>query len=81
VFIAALGSDYIPALEYMIGKGIIGSNVSVCIYIDKGIDIDELSKGLETYKWLFRNITLYWNTIGKDVGVSIEKINLAHKRV
>lgn len=81
VFIAALGSDYIPALEYMIGKGIIGTNVMVRIYIDKEIDVDELSKGLDKFKWLFHNITIYWNTISKDVGVAIDKIKLAHKRV
>ena len=81
LFIAALGSDYIPALEYMISKGIIGTNVSVRIYIDNGIDVQELTKGLERFKWLFHNITLYWNTIGKDVGIDIEHIKLAHKKI
>ena len=81
VFIAALGSDYIPAVEYAIGKGIIGSNVIVRIYVDEGIDVEELSKGLQQYKWLFRNITIFWNTASKDVGVSMDKIKLVHKRV
>jgi len=80
-FIAALGSDYISALEHMIGKGIIGKNVSVRIYIDKGIDMKELIFRLKGYKWMFKQITLCWNVIGKDVGVKLEEIKLAHKNV
>ena len=81
VFIAALSSDYIPALEYMIGKGIIGTNVSVNVYVDNGIDLRELAESLKPYKWLFRKIILKWNTMAKDVGVDIEHIKLVSRKV
>ena len=81
VFVAALGSDYLSALIYMIHRGIIGKNVQVRIYIDKGIDEYSLKQSLRQYKWLFDSITILKNTIGKDVGVKIDEIKLMSYKI
>jgi len=76
VYIAALGADYESALVYMISKGLMGSNVNINVYIDSDIDEKFLVYKLKKYKWLFNSITIYKNTLYKDVGVQIEKIQL-----
>ena len=81
VYIAALGSDYIPALEYMILKGFIGSNIEIRVYIDDGIDEKVLFEKLKSMKWLFGSINVYKNTLYKDVGVDIKHIRLIRKRI
>lgn len=81
VYIASLGSDYIDAMEYMIAKGFVGSNVIVKIYIDNDQNEKALITGLKKYKWMFKNIFVYRNMKSKDVGVKIENIRLEEKRV
>ena len=81
VYIAALGSDYISALDYMIAKGFIGHNVLVKIYIDDGINEQSLIRGLKRYKWIFKSISIFKNMKSKDVGVPIDQIKLVERRV
>ncbi len=81
VFIAALGSDYIGALDYIIMKGFVGKNIDIKVYIDQGINEELLEYRLSSYKWMFNNIYVYKNIIGKDVGERIEKIKLREKRI
>lgn len=81
IYLAALGSDYISALDFAIMKGIIGSNVLVKIYIDQGINEKLLFESLKKYKWMFDSIYVYKNIIGKDVGVRLEDIKLQEKRI
>ena len=81
VFIASLGSDYIGALEYAIGKGFIGDNVTVKIYIDQDQNEKELIRALKKYKWIFNNIFIYRNILEKDVGVRIDRIKLEERKV
>ena len=81
VYIAALGSDYISALNHMINKGFIGNNIIIKIYIDNGINEKQLIFTLKQYKWLFKSIYIYKNIANKDVGVPISKINLSETRI
>ena len=81
VFIATLGSDYISAVDYIIAKGVIGSNVVLRIYIDNGIDEKNLIRGLKSYKWIFKSIKIYKNIKSKDIGVRDEYIKLVERRV
>lgn len=81
VFFAALGSDYISTLEYIIAKGFIGTNVIVKIYIDQGIREKELFNNLKKFKWMFNTIYVYKNVMGKDVGERLETIKLQEKRI
>ena len=81
IYIATLGSDYISALGFAISKGIVGSNVDVCIYLDKDVIDKSLKYYLKSYKWIFRNITLYKNIKSKDIGVTIDKIKLMEEKI
>lgn len=81
VYIASLSSNYISALEYAISKGFIGSNIIFKIYIDDGIDEKLLKKDLKQYKWMCKDIFMYKNIKSKDVGVSLDKIQLIEKRI
>lgn len=81
VFIATLGSDYISAVDYVIAKGVVGSNVVVKIYIDDGIDEKSLRYGLKPYKWIFKSIRIYKNIKSKDIGVTEDQIKLIERRV
>lgn len=81
VFIAALGSDYMSALEFVINKGFVGSNIVVKIYIDAGINESQLIQRLKKYKWMFNSVYVYKNIIGKDVGEKLERIKLQEKRI
>lgn len=81
VYVASLGSDYIGALDYMIAKGFIGTNVTIKIYMDSDQNEKFLITGLKKYKWMFKNIFVYRNVKSKDVGVKVEDIRLEEKRV
>jgi hypothetical protein len=75
-YISCLGADYESALSYAITKGLIGSNVSVNVYIDSDIDEKLLQRNLKKYKWLFNSISILRNVIEKDIGFSEDKIQL-----
>lgn len=77
-YIAILGSDYEGAVNYSIIKGLVGSNVTLKIYIDEEIDEKNLSKQLKKYKYFFKNIILIKNIKSKDVGVLRSNIELVY---
>lgn len=83
VYIATLGSDYISGINYAIMKGIIGNNVIIKIYIDNDNIVNEykLKMKLKKFKWLFKNIYIYKNIKGKDVGVKLEEIKLMETKL
>lgn len=81
IFIATLGSDYMSALDYAIAKGFIGDNIVVKIYIDWGINETSLKRQLRKYKWLFKKVSIYKNTIYKDVGVTADQIKLTETKI
>lgn len=79
--LAVLGSNYIEGIEYMISKGFIGSNINIKIYIDDNINIKELKNQLKKYKWLFKNINIYENILYKDIGTTLDKIQLKEYKI
>ena len=81
VYIATLGSDYMSAVDYAITKGFVGSNIDLRIYIDQGIDEKLLKKQLKQYKWMFGEIRIFLNRASKDIGVSIDQIQLVETRI
>lgn len=81
VYIGLIGSDYEGGVEYAIAKGIIGSNVTIKIYLDNDIDVYNIKDRLRRYKWLFNRIILYINTLSKDVGVKLDRIKLIERVV
>jgi len=81
VFFGALGSDYIEAINYIIMKGFVGTNVIVKIYIDDDQNEKSLINTLKKFKWMFKSIYVYRNLLAKDIGVKIEKIKLEERKV
>lgn len=81
VFFASLGSNYIRAVDYIISKGFVGSNVVLKIYIDWDIEEAQLKRELKKYKWLFGRISIFKNVLYKDVGVTADKIKLVEMRI
>lgn len=88
--IAASGKSYDKILDFMISNCFYGSNVTVNIYSDN--DIEYNKNGAETtlewfnekigkYKPLFKAIYIYYNIIGKDVGVPKDKIILQKNKL
>ena len=74
--IACLGSDYESAINYVIAKGFLGSNININIYVDADIDDKMFKYNFKKYKWLFNSINIIKNIYDKDVGVHKEKIQL-----
>ena len=74
VHIASLGADYIAAINYAIGNGFIGSNVTIRIYIDSNIDEKILSRKLKKYTWVFAGIVIIKNIKSEDFGTRIDNI-------
>lgn len=81
VFIATLGSNYTSAVDYMIAKGFVGSNITVRVYMDNGIDEKNLKNQLKQYRWLFHDLWIIRNIKSKDIGVPVDQIKLAMNKV
>lgn len=81
VYIAALGSDYVSAIEFIIAKGFVGRNIEIRVYMDSDQNEKQVISKLKRFKWLFGSIRVLTNAIGKDVGVTVDKIRLNEKRV
>lgn len=80
-YIAVLGSDYNSGIDYAIAKGIFGSTVHLHVYIDQNIDTNLTIKKLRKYKWLYGSIEVVRNLAYNDMGTTVDKQRLLHKRV
>lgn len=76
VFIATLGPDYAAAVNYAIVKGLVGTNVVLKIYADGNVSEKKLKFQLKKYKYFFKEIIILKNIKYKDVGVTMDKIEL-----
>ena len=81
LFISALGSDYIPAVEYVIKMGVVGKNVHVRVYMDTDRNEEFLTDQLRFYKLVFGSISIRKNTKFKDIGVPISMIRIVDRKV
>ena len=79
------GKYYANALKYIIGRGFIGTNVDINIFVDndktKDTSIPYLESMLSKYKDLVGSVNLYYNLKSKDCGVPIEKIQLTRYKL
>ena len=80
-YLAVLGSDYLKGVDFIISKGLIGSNVQLRIYVDSDVDINKIKGPVKKYKWLFKSISFYQNIKSKDVGVPIDQIKLREYKI
>lgn len=80
-YVGCLGNDYRSALDHMVAKGIFGNHVTVNVYADDNIDRKWLKSKFKPYRWLFGEITLFWNTQASDFGVKSDRISPVELRV
>ena len=73
VFIATMGSRYEAGIHYAIDAGIFGDSVNIRIYKDADIERVMINKRLSP---LFKSISVYRNTLAKDYGVPMDKIEI-----
>ena len=84
--ISVSGRYYDKLLLFLIDLGLVGSNININIFSDNDgeynkknknpTDINYFRKILKKYKYLYGDINIYYNIIGKDIGVSRDKISL-----
>lgn len=85
--IAVSGKSYDKILLFLIDMGFVGSNVSVNIFSDNDAQynhkknnipttVEWYKEKLKNYKHVFHSIHVYYNLLGKDVGVPKEQISL-----
>lgn len=80
--IAICGKYYGNVIKYLIGKGILGDNIIINIFADndktEDTSIEYYKKILFKYKFLVKEINIYYNTKSKDCGVPKDQIILQH---
>jgi hypothetical protein len=84
--ISVSGKYYDKLLLYLIELGLVGSNITINIFSDNDeifnkknnnpTNIDYYRRVLKNYKYLYGQINVYYNTIGKDIGVPRQEISL-----
>ena len=84
--ISVSGKYYDRILLYLIDLGLVGSNITINIFADNDAqynnknnnptDINYFRNLLKKYKYLYGEINIFYNTMGKDIGVPKEEINL-----
>ena len=85
--IAVCGKHYIGTLMSLLNMGFVGDNITVNIFADNDAlfnkkknntptDIKYFKKILNKIKHIYGHVNIYYNTVGKDVGVPLENISL-----
>lgn len=80
IHVASLGKDYGRVVEYCIQHGIIGTNISIEVYSDKDVPLQELKRQLVRYKPLYKKISVLYPTT-KDFGIPIQKIQISNSYI
>ena len=73
LIIACMGRGYLNGIKYAIDAGIFGDSVNVRIYKDSDVENVKIPM---IHRMLFKSITIYQNTIGKDFGVPANQIEI-----
>lgn len=81
IFISSLGSDYIPAVEYLITMGVVGKNVHLRVYMDTDRNEDFLVNELRKFKMVFGSIVVRMNVKFKDIGVPLSMIKVMERKI
>lgn len=84
--ISVSGKYYDSLLLFLVELGLVGSNITINIFSDNDenfnkknnnpTNINYYRKVLKNYKYLYKQINIYYNTIGKDIGVPRQQISL-----
>lgn len=73
VFIACMGMDYQVGMKHALDMGIFGDSVNIRIFKDSNIDVVRINR---EWRNIFKSITIYRNSIGKDYGVPCDQIEI-----
>lgn len=89
--IAVAGKYYERILLFLIDLGIVGSNVNINIFADNDLAFNKKAKNpttikyfkqaLERYRYIFGKIVIFYNQLGKDIGVPKKKISLIDYKI
>lgn len=83
--IAVGGKFYNKMIQKLLLTGFIGSNIIINIYADRDYTydtgIDFYRRTLNRYKYLVKEINVYYNLLNKDCGVPIKKIKLEKHKI
>lgn len=94
--IAVCGKRYDTVLNYLTSLGLVGDNIIVNIFADNDKVFNEKSKDKKTYysttvdyfrkvfkkyKYLYKEVNIYYNVKSKDIGVSKDQIALRKHRL
>ena len=89
--IAVCGKHYVSILTTLVNMGFVGDNIVLNIFSDNDKDfndknnqpttIEYFRRILKKMKYLYHEVNIFYNTIGKDVGVPKENIILERYRL
>lgn len=83
--IAICGKFYLNTIKYLIETGFIGDNIIINIYADNDhkydTSLEYYKKYLNKYKFLVKEINIFYNVLEKDYGVQSEKIQLIKYKI
>ena len=91
--IAVSGKYYEAIILFLIDLGLVGNNVIINLFSDNDSVFGKKGKSnysttiayyrkiFRHYKYLFKEVNVYYNTIGKDVGVPRNEISLKHYKL
>ena len=89
--IAVCGKHYVGILTKLLNMGLVGDNVELNIFADNDEDFNDknnrptdiayFKRIMKKVRYLYGSVNVYYNTIGKDIGVGKEKIKLKRYRL
>lgn len=89
--IAVCGKHYVSILTTLVNMGFVGDNITLNIFSDNDKDFNKknnqpttiqyFKKILKRMKYLYGDVNVYYNTIGKDIGVPRSEISLKKYRL
>lgn len=77
IYIGVLGKDYNRGIKYVFDRGIFGTSVSIKIFKDSDVDVNNIRIDYNMKK-LFKRVDIYENTCDKDYGVLPDNLDI-HK--
>ena len=77
---AVCGKYYNKVIEKLICMGLVGDNIVINVYSDndhtKDTSVEWYRKVFKRYRYLVKNINVYYNLLSKDCGVPLNQIKL-----
>lgn len=85
------GKHYEQFLFFLLNLGIVGGNVTINVFADNDMVFNKKARGVtdekyfnrifKRFRFLYKEINVYWNVKAKDVGVPVDQIALKRMRI